>query len=193
VLNEEIEKFLCHLLKDSILNYSLKYKIRIALTKPNNKEEHSFAYDILEEAHQFYDEFKRPKEESKYIQLHDLVKSSRIFNETLHEPKRSGELVKRLARLQAQQDQRDYDKMVSNVKRKTVTLGQEIGTVVRTTKQQSMTLINFLISIAATFAFAYVSSKYAFTEDFGYRLIFSIVAATVVGLAELFFMSRYEI
>ena len=191
VVSDEIRDFLTKTYADRNLSHSLKCKLRIALS--DQTEQHSILYDILSEAHQFYSIFKKPKDESDFIELHELVKSSRVFTENIPEPKRSTELIARLAKLKAEQEQKEYNRMVANVKKKRVTIGDDFGAVVRTTKQQIMTVINFIISIVAAFAFGYVSSQYAFSNDFGLRLIFSIVVASVVALAELFFMARFEI
>ena len=191
VVSDEIRDFLTKIYADRNLSHSLKCKLRIALS--DQTEQHSILYDILSEAHQFYSIFKKPKDESDFIELHELVKSSRVFTENIPEPKRSTELIARLAKLKAEQEQKEYNRMVANVKKKRVTIGDDFGAVVRTTKQQIMTVINFIISIVAAFAFGYVSSQCAFSNDFGLRLIFSIVVASVVALAELFFMARFEI
>ena len=92
------------------------------------------------------------------------------------------------------QEQKEYNKMVNNVvSSKKLTLGREIGSAIRTTKQQTMSIVNFLLSIAAAYAFGYVVSQYAFHDNYGGRVIFSIFTAIIVGLADLYFMSRYEI
>lgn len=197
-LTKDISQFLNTVVKDPIISRTLKSKIRIALStnkKDDDKEDkqRSIAYDVLTEAHEFYTEFKRPKKDSEYIELHDLVKSSKVFNETIPEPVRSPELVERLRKLKAEQEQKEYDSMVKNVKVKKRTLGQEIGGEIRTTRQQISTIVNFLLSVGGTFAFGYVSSQYAFSDDMGARIILSIVLATVVALAELYFMARIEI
>ena len=83
--------------------------------------------------------------------------------------------------------------MVKNVKKKKITLGQEIGGEIRSTKQQFSSIINFLLSVGATFAFGYVASQYAFSDNLGFRILLSIFLASLVAVAELFFMSRHEI
>lgn len=195
-LTKEILNFLNLVVKAPVINRPLKSKIQIALSTVSDdkgKEQLSIAYDVLTEAHEFYTEFKRPKKESEYIELHDLVKTSKVFNETIPEPVRSPELVERLRKLKRQQEQREYDSMVQNVKPKKRTQFQEIGGEIRSTKKQFSSIASFLLSVGATFAFGYVSSQYAFSEDLAARLIFSIILASVVALAELYFMARVEI
>lgn len=192
ILSADIKKFLSNLLKHGSISRTLKTKIRIALTS-NSETEHSIPYEVLTDAHDFYTEFTLTTGNSDYVEIRNLVKTSKVFNETIPEPVRSPELVKRLTKLKAEQEQREYNQMVKNVKTNKMTLGQEVGQAVRTTGQQAMSVVNFVLSVVATFAFAFVASQYAFSEDLGLRLIFSIVLATAVALAELFFMARIEI
>jgi len=193
-MTPEINKFLQTMYKDRNLDRVLSSKIRIALT-PSGEEQKvcSIAYDVLVDIHQFYSDFKRPKEESDYMELRDLIKSAKVYNYNVPKPARSPELVQRLQNLQKKQEQKEYDSMVKNVRKTQKTLGQELGTELRTSKQQFSSIVNFLLSVGATFAFGYVSSQYAFADDLGHRVIFSIALATIVAIAELYFMSRVEI
>lgn len=192
-MSPEIKDFLQDLYKDRYLDRFIRSKIRIALTPPEGASLESISYDVLQEIHKFYTDFKAPKDESKIVELRDLVKSSKVYNYNIPEPERCPELVQRLAKLQKQKDQKEYDSMVKNVKRKTKTLGQEIGGEIRSSKKQFSSILNFLLSVAATFAFGYVSSQYAFAENIGVRIIFSIFLASLVAVAELYFMSKHEI
>ena len=195
-MSPEILSFLQGLYKDQYIDRSIRSKIRIALTPPTSNTDgkiESISYDVLEEIHHFYMNFKAPKDESKLVELRDLVKSSKVYNYNIPEPKRCPELVQRLEKLQREVDQKEYNAMVKNVKKKKITLGQEIGGEIRSTKQQFSSIINFLLSVGATFAFGYVASQYAFSDNLGFRILLSIFLASLVAVAELFFMSRHEI
>uniref|UniRef100_T2M9N9 Transmembrane protein 199 n=1 Tax=Hydra vulgaris TaxID=6087 RepID=T2M9N9_HYDVU len=191
-LSAEIISFLKTILNDSNAATALKAKVRVALSQPNT-EKQSIPYDVLTEAHQFYSTFKCPSTNANFIDLHKLVKTSKIFVENIPEPVRSPELIDRLERLTREQNQREYDKMVKNVRTKTENFSQELGLAIRTTGQQVMSIVNFLLSVIATFAFAYFSSQFAFSGDLGMRIIFSVIVATIVALAELYFMAKVEI
>ncbi|XP_066916213.1 transmembrane protein 199-like [Clytia hemisphaerica] len=193
-MTSEIKKFLQDLYDDRYLDRFIRSKIRIALTPYNNDEEvTSISYDVLSEIHQHYSDFKRPKNEKDFIDFRELLKTGKIYNYNIPVPNRSKELVERLSKLQKNQEQKEYDSMVKNIKKKKKTLGQEIGTEIRTSKQQCSSIINFLLSVGAAFAFGFVSSQYAFSDDLGFRVIFSIFLATIVAIAELYFMSKVEI
>lgn len=190
-LSPEIFKFLTKILKNPNIGYSLKMRIRIALDASNN--ENSLVYDILNESHEFYSKFQSSKSEDAFIELHDLVKTSKVFIRNISEPARSPELVKRLVKLKKQEEQKAYDKMVTNVKTKKLNLGREMGVALRTSSQQTMTIVNFLVSVGAAYAFGYVASQYAFPDNIGVRIIFSLFLAIIVGIADLYFMARTEI
>ena len=193
-MTPDINKFLQTMYKDKNMDRLLTSKIRIALTPSGDKKEvSSIAYDVLVDIHQYYSDFKHPKEESDYVELRDLIKSAKVYNYNVPEPTRSPELIQRLQKLRKNQEQKEYDSMVKNVRKTRKTIGQELGSELRTSKQQFSSIINFLLSVGATFAFGYVSSQYAFADDLGSRVIFSIALATIVAVAELYFMSRVEI
>jgi len=189
-LTPEITKFLTNVFKSQVIEYSLKMKIRIGLD-PN---ENSVSYDVLSEAHDFYSKFQKKLSSPEYTELRDLVKTSRVFNRNLPEPIRSPELVKRLTRLKKEQEQVVYNKMVTNVtKSKKLNLGQDIGVAYRSVRQQTMSILNLLLSVIAAFMFGYVASQYAFQDNLGYRVILGLFLAIIVAIADLYFMARTEI
>eukprot|EP00112_Aurelia_sp_Birch-Aquarium-sp1_P021642 Seg588.3 transcript_id=Seg588.3/GoldUCD/mRNA.D3Y31 product="hypothetical protein" protein_id=Seg588.3/GoldUCD/D3Y31 len=129
----------------------------------------------------------------KYKYFHEFLEGSNIYEEPLQEPKKSPELLKRLERLKAQAAQKKYDAMVKNVSAQNKqSFGSELGGDVRSTSKQLMSVLNFLLTIFGSVFFAYFASEFAW-NDFGVRLIFSIVVGTVVALAELYFLARTEI
>jgi len=95
--------------------------------------------------------------------LHELLTGSEVYVEPLRLPEKSPELLARLKKLKAEQDKAEYDRMVSNVDRKwNQSDGMQLGEEVRSGSKQLATIINFLLSIAATFAFGFIASQYAF-------------------------------
>jgi len=190
-MSPEIFNFLSTVFKDPNIDYSLKMRIRICLDASNSGN--SLAYDILSEAHDFYSKFQRGEGSENFVTLPELVKSSRVFIHDVEAPVRSPELIQRLEKLKRRHEQKEYNKMVNNVTSKKLNLCREMGAAVRTTKQQTMSILNFLISIFAAYAFGYVVSQYAFAGYYGGRVIFGIFMAVIVGLADLYFMSRMEI
>lgn len=61
--------------------------------------------------------------------------------------------------------------------------------LVRSAKAAVVTVLNFLVTVAATFACSYLGSQYLFTETAA-RVISAVIAASVVGLAELYVLVR---
>lgn len=191
-MSPDISKFLTSVFKSPIIEYSLKMKIRIALN--TTIDDRTFSYDVLNEAHEFYSKLQKNPDDKGYIELRDLVKTSRVFNRNISEPVRSPELVKRLNRLKREQEQKEYDQMVTNVvSSKKLNLGKDVGAAYRTAKQQTMSVMNLVISVVAAFMFGNVASQYAFSNNLGARIILGIFMACVVAIADLYFMARVEI
>ncbi|KAJ8372782.1 hypothetical protein AAFF_G00277250 [Aldrovandia affinis] len=65
----------------------------------------------------------------------------------------------------------------------------DFGREVRSAKAVVITVFNFLVTVAATFACSYLGSQYLFTETTA-RVISAVIAASVVGLAELYVLVR---
>ncbi|XP_073232757.1 transmembrane protein 199-like [Porites lutea] len=127
------------------------------------------------------------------LYLHELLAGSEVYVEPLKLPERSPELIARLKKLKAEQERAEYDRMVSNVDRKWhQSNGMQLGQEVRSVSKQLASIINFLLSIMATFAFGFIASQYAF-PSIAMRVIIGIVLAFIVAIAELYFMARVEI
>ncbi|XP_066019312.1 transmembrane protein 199-like isoform X1 [Pocillopora verrucosa] len=70
--------------------------------------------------------------------------------------------------------------------------GMQFGQEVRSVGKQLSSIINFLLSIIATFTFGYIASQYAF-PSIAVRVIIGVLLAFIVAIAELYFMARVEI
>ena len=134
--------------------------------------------------------FETLNKAGKVIYLNELMEGSAVYFEPVKEPKKSPELVARLEKLQAKQDQLRYRTMVKNVDKELLYKDKrERAFEVRSTSRQLSSVINFIFSVAGTFAFGYVCSQYAFTYV-GLRVMFGILLASLVALAELYFMAK---
>ncbi|XP_007441718.2 transmembrane protein 199 [Python bivittatus] len=65
----------------------------------------------------------------------------------------------------------------------------DLGRQVRSAKALIITIVNFLVTVGATFVCAFLGSQYVFTE-MAARVLSAVIAASVVGLAELYVMVR---
>ncbi|XP_013927533.1 PREDICTED: transmembrane protein 199 [Thamnophis sirtalis] len=105
---------------------------------------------------------------------------------------RNPELVARLEKIKARLANEEYKQMTRNINCQESnphgTLA-DLGRQVRSAKAVTVTLINFLVTVGATFACAFLGSQYFFTEAAA-RVIAAVIAASVVGLAELYVMVR---
>ncbi|XP_022789207.1 transmembrane protein 199-like isoform X3 [Stylophora pistillata] len=158
-------------------------KIIVYVTFPNKQFEKAFVKDFS----------IQHKDLSSNMYLHELLCGSEIYVEQLKLPEKSPELIARLKKLKAKQEKVEYDRMVSNINQKWhQTDGMQFGQEVRSGGKQLSSIVNFLLSIIATFTFGYVASQYAF-PSIAVRVIIGVLLAFIVAVAELYFMARVEI
>ena len=98
-MSPEINDFLTTVFKSPHIERTLKTKLRICLSSSDS----SLAYNILNEAHMFYCQFCVSEGEEGHVSLHDLVKTSHVFNQTIPPPVRSPQLQLRLNKLKKDQ------------------------------------------------------------------------------------------
>ncbi|XP_053131173.1 transmembrane protein 199 [Hemicordylus capensis] len=124
--------------------------------------------------------------------LHELLEDSEIFLPEARKPPRNPELVARLEKIKAQLANEEYKRMTRNINCQE---GNRFGTLavmgrqVRSSKALVVTILNFIVTVAATFACTYLGSQYVFTE-MAARVLSAVIVASVVGLAELYVMVR---
>uniref|UniRef100_G3NP57 Transmembrane protein 199 n=1 Tax=Gasterosteus aculeatus aculeatus TaxID=481459 RepID=G3NP57_GASAC len=101
-------------------------------------------------------------------------------------------LVARLEKIKARLANEEYSRITRNVNTQEVSRGgtlADFGREVRSVKAVVATVFNFLVTVVAAFACSYMGSQYLFT-DTGARVIAAVIAASVVGLAELYVLVR---
>ncbi|XP_041918863.1 transmembrane protein 199 [Alosa sapidissima] len=162
--------------------------------------------DLLEELEPILDgegessiRFKTVRKLNTYLQknghpsyLHELLEDSMLFLPEYKKPPRNPELVARLEKIKAKLANEEYNRMTRNVNTQEIsrhgTLA-DFGKQVRSAKTAVLTVFNFLVTVVAAFACAYIGSQYIFTETTA-RVISAVIAASVVGLAELYVLVR---
>ncbi|KAK2846840.1 hypothetical protein Q5P01_009839 [Channa striata] len=135
----------------------------------------------------------------KYLQekghpfyLHELLEDSSLHLPEVVKPPRNPELVARLEKIKAKLANEEYDRMTRNVNTQEINRNgtlADFGREVRSAKAVVVTIFNFLVTVVATFACSYMGSQYLFTETTS-RVISAVIAASVVGLAELYVLVR---
>ncbi|KAI4880245.1 hypothetical protein NFI96_034043, partial [Prochilodus magdalenae] len=124
--------------------------------------------------------------------LHELLEDSMLYLPKIELPPRNPELVARLEKIKAKLANEEYMRITRNVNPQEInnygTLA-DFGRQVRSVKAVVITVFNFLITVVAAFACAYMGSQYVFTETTA-RVISAVIAASVVGLAELYVLVR---
>lgn len=124
--------------------------------------------------------------------LHELLEDSSLHLPEVVKPPRNPELVARLERIKAKLANEEYNRITRNVNtqeiNRTGTLA-DFGRQVRSVKAVVATVFNFLVTVVAAFACSYMGSQYLFT-DTAARVLSAVIAASVVGLAELYVLVR---
>ncbi|XP_030633748.1 transmembrane protein 199 [Chanos chanos] len=132
-------------------------------------------------------------EENGYpVCLHELMEDSTLYLPKYEKPPRNPQLVARLEKIKAKLANEEYKRITRNVNPQELnnhgTLA-DFGRQVRSVKAVVVTVFNFLVTVVAAFACAYLGSQYIFTETTS-RVISAVIAASVVGLAELYVLVR---
>lgn len=136
---------------------------------------------------------------NKYLQdkghpfyLHELLEDSSLHLPEVVKPPRNPELVARLEKIKAKLANEEYNRITRNVNTQEMNRNgtlTDFGRQVRSVKAVVVTVFNFLVTVVAAFACSYMGSQYLFT-DTAARVISAVIAASVVGLAELYVLVR---
>ncbi|WAR03799.1 TM199-like protein [Mya arenaria] len=124
--------------------------------------------------------------------LHELINGCDIHLPDVEKRERNPELERRCQRLQKEQDNREYRRMVHNVDK---TSQQQdyfsVGKDLREMNRQMVSVFNFVITVGGAFAFGYKAIEYSFNGDtFMMQMIGGLVLATVVFFADLYFLLK---
>uniref|UniRef100_A0A3B4T2B3 Transmembrane protein 199 n=1 Tax=Seriola dumerili TaxID=41447 RepID=A0A3B4T2B3_SERDU len=143
--------------------------------------------------------FSTARKLQKYLQdeghpfyLHELLEDSSLHLPEVVKPPRNPELVARLEKIKAKLANEEYNRITRNVNTQEINRNgtlADFGREVRSVKAVVVTVFNFLVTVVAAFACSYMGSQYLFTETTA-RVISAVIAASVVGLAELYVLVR---
>ncbi|XP_078598302.1 vacuolar ATPase assembly protein VMA12-like isoform X1 [Branchiostoma floridae x Branchiostoma japonicum] len=143
---------------------------------------------------------ERLEDGEKKQYLHELLEGSDVFFPPVETPPRNPELVARLERLKREQENRQYAQMTRDMGKKpgqgalsdfgSEEDGDDDNVSPKEVKVYLMALINFMVSVAAAFTFGYVGSEYAFGASVTLRVMTGIILATMVAMADIYFMAK---
>lgn len=168
---------------DSSLPQGLREELEIILEKPEPttlpfSTARKLKKHLQDEGHPFY--------------LHELLEDSSLHLPEVVKPPRNPELVARLEKIKAKLANEEYNRITRNVNTQEISRNgtlADFGHQVRSVKAVVVTVFNFLVTVVAAFACSYMGSQYLFTEITA-RVISAVIAASVVGLAELYVLVR---
>lgn len=166
---------------------------------PMSQELRAELQNLLQEPHTPKMSFSTARRLKEYLQntghhlfLHELLEDSCLLLPEVVKPPRNPQLVARLEKLKARLANQEYDRITRNVNTQEIhrhgTMA-DFGRDVRSMKTVFVTVFNFLVTVVATFACSYMGSQYLFA-DTSARVISAVIAASVVGLAELYVLVR---
>lgn len=168
---------------DSSLPQRLREELEETLNKP---EPTTLSFSTARRLKTFLQDKGHP------FYLHELLEDSSLHLPEVVKPPRNPELVARLERIKAKLANEEYNRITRNVNtqeiNRTGTLA-DFGRQVRSVKAVVATVFNFLVTVVAAFACSYMGSQYLFT-DTAARVLSAVIAASVVGLAELYVLVR---
>jgi len=135
---------------------------------------------------------KRNMDADLNLYLHELLTGSRLVlpkNEILE---RNPELEARCVRLRLEQEARVYNAMTKNVDSSRTKLPEDtISYQIKQINRQLIAVVQFVVSIAAGFAFGFIGVELMIGElDFGFRLLLGILCALIIALAEIYFLAK---
>ncbi|XP_060901962.1 transmembrane protein 199 [Labrus mixtus] len=143
--------------------------------------------------------FSTARQLKKYLQdkghpfyLHELLEDGSLDLPEVVKPPRNPVLVARLEKIKAKLANEEYNRITRNVNAQELSRSgtlADIGLQVRSAKAVVLTVFNFLVTVVAAFACSYMGSQYLFTDTTA-RVIAAVIAASVVGLAELYVLVR---
>lgn len=181
------------------------YKFRSKVTELLENTDSSLPQTLREELQDLLNEteiklsFSTARKLKKYLQdkghpfyLHELLEDSSLYLPEVVKPPRNPELVARLEKIKAKLANEEYNRITRNVNTQEINRNgtlADFGRQVRSVKAVLVTVFNFLVTVVATFACSYMGSQYLFTETAA-RVISAVIAASVVGLAELYVLVR---
>ncbi|KAM9734169.1 transmembrane protein 199 [Menidia menidia] len=154
---------------------------------------------LLEKSHPTILSFSTARKLKKHLEdaghpfyLHECLGDSHLHLPEVVRPPRNPVLVARLEKIKAKLANEEYNRMTRNVNTQEINRNgtlADFGQQVRSVKAVVVTVFNFLVTVVAAFACSYMGSQYLFAETAA-RVILAVIAASVVGLAELYVLVR---
>ena len=106
-------------------------------------------------------------------------------------PERNQELEARCQKLRAEQENRDYKAITSNVRRDREAEEEPIKKQFKEINSFLILIVQFVVSVICSFMFGFLGPYYLYGKtDLGGRLLAGIICAFIVGCADMYFVIR---
>jgi len=125
--------------------------------------------------------------------LHELVSTNQLRLPSYTAPERNPELVARIEQLKKNLANREYTRMTADVNMELKSQERDnFQHDVRVMRSQLIAVVNFVLTVGGSFAFAYKAVEYALpVPNIGAQVLVGVTTATVVAIAEIYFLARY--
>lgn len=132
------------------------------------------------------------KQSNTSVSISELLQGSKVCLPSPLTPERNQALEARVQRLKAEQMQREYNQMVSNVNLSTKDfIAAEAACDFRAVQKQLFAVINLVVTIGGTFVFFYKAVEYALPQPhISAQVLAGLFASLVVAVAELYFLVK---
>nr|XP_033333013.1 transmembrane protein 199 [Megalopta genalis] len=163
----------------------------IAIKKSSKDKENqvSLNLDDIRWLNKYLEDHRRTKKENVY--LHELLEETDIKLPIPKVTPRNPELEARIKKLKAQQDAREYQAMTKNVDSIRKNYPEDtISYQMKQINKQLIAVAQFIFSVLAGFAFGFIGVELIVGNlDFGFRLLLGIICASIIALAEIYFLA----
>jgi len=137
------------------------------------------------------DVYKALNKQGHKVYLHEMIHGADLIPQTLQPRPRNPELEERIRKLKIEEENREYRRMTRNVdfqrNKSNFTFNEEVKTMNR----QVLGILNFLVTVAAGFAFGYKGCELVIGKVFAMQMCSGLVLATTVFFADLYFLLHH--
>jgi len=130
----------------------------------------------------------------KGVYLHELLEGTDVNLPEPVIPPRDPELEARVQKLRAEAAEREYSRMTAKFQpQKRNQEDEPIGKQLQFLNRQLLTVFNFVLTVAGSFAFAYKATEYAMeTPNVPVQLCAGLLVGTLVFIADIYFIIKND-
>ncbi|CAO3617154.1 unnamed protein product [Cunninghamella blakesleeana] len=189
VLTQTIQDTIQYVVKEDSFKTNEKEELEriLAISLKEEKEPIKVSWALLQDVSTFLMKLPYSKDKPK---VHEIMKGTSVYIEPKIVEPRDPEYDAYMEKLRAEQQERDYENMVSNVVATTHNIAIFSTKDMKEAKGHIATIINILFSMIAVYVAVYMASR-TMMEDIGLRVLLSMAGAFSIGITEVFLYVSY--